>query len=188
MARVAFKREGGFALAELMVVLTLLGVVLGLGYLYFDFGTRTFARGERQSIAQQSIRLGVDFITSEIRFADQVALLAAGSAIPPGQTGYHYIFQHADGRIVYQDRSGTQRVLLDSTADQIVYRLTFAEEEAVSGIDFTLVLSYTLTADVDLYSLQTSTHIMNLVNSANYTKPADPSIVITAIQYSKPWE
>lgn len=182
MVKLVIKKQCAFALAELLIVLALLGMVLGLGYMYFDFGATTFAGGERRSIAQQSIRLGADFITSEIRYANQLTINPVSM-----QAGFHYIYQQGNS-VIYRNRSGAERILLDGRADRIAYSVSFAEESAVGGIDFTLVLLFTLAADVNLYSLDTSVHILNLVDASKYTGLSDGSTVATVIQYKKPWE
>lgn len=178
------KKTGGFSVVELIMVLALLGIVLGLGYMFFSFGSNTFARGERRSIAQQSIRRAADFITSEIRYAD---VLELNPNLSVKETGWHYIYQQG-GSVIYRDAGGSEEIILDSTLDKMAYSISFEEESTKELIDFVLILVFTLAAEDDLFSLDTSVHIINLVKQENYLDASGSGGPAPAVRYKKPWE
>jgi len=177
------KRQCGFNLVELLVVISLLGIVLALGYMFIIFGIRTYNRGERQSIAQQSIRQGTEFITSEIRYADEIIINPESKP-----EGYHYIYQNVNSSVIYRDTNNVERIILDSAVDKIVYSISFDGEAEGETLDYKLVILYSLEAEDDLYSLSTSVHIINLSDSDNYQDLSIVDEITTVIQYSKPWE
>ncbi|MFO8192711.1 MAG: type II secretion system protein [Bacillota bacterium] len=146
------KNDRGITLVELMVTLALLGIVLALGYLYFGFGVQAFQRGERQSIAQQAVRLTSDFITGEMRFANQIEINPAGGI---SETGYRYIYLENDS-IYFRDETGSDRCLADSDADGMPYSITFTSDAPED------VVIYTIDADNGLYTLQSSVQALNL--------------------------
>ncbi len=167
MGKLVFKKQDGFTVVELLTVLAILGIVLALGYMYFGFGVDTFARGERRSIAQQSIRLSADLITNELRYAEEVILDPANTA----ESGYYYIEQQGDSVILLDktdENEVLERVLLDSEVDDIAYKVSFEEESAVERIDFNLVLLLTLEAEDGLYELDTKVYVLNLTDGDKY--------------------
>ncbi len=117
-------------LLELVIALSLLGIVLGLGYLYFSFTANSFARGEEKAIAQQAVRHVSDTITTEIRFAREVEINPADGLI---EAGYRYIYED-NGSIKSLDQSGHVRILADSAADNMLYSLLFIGPETDRSI------------------------------------------------------
>lgn len=71
------KTQHGFTLIELVVTIAILGIVSLLIYQFFSFGTLAFGRGSDKFDLQTELRLVSDYITEEIRFADQVEVLPA---------------------------------------------------------------------------------------------------------------
>lgn len=166
MGKLIFKKQAGFTFIELLIVLGLIAIVLSLGYMFFGFGLRTFDRGERQTIAQQGIRSAANFITSEIRFADEIILNPEEIS---NADDYYYIYQLGDS-VFYQDqdKNNPARILFDSISDEIAYSISFAENSYDEGIKNSLVISFTLEAEDDLYSLDTNVYILNLNDSNKY--------------------
>ena len=147
-------KEHGFSIVELMVALTLLGIVLALGYMYFDFGMRSFNRGERQAIAQQAVRLTSDFITSELRFANQIEINPDDGL---SETGFKYFYLNGNSSIVFRDDDGTtERILADSVLDDMPYNIYFTSNVPDD------VIIYTIDADDELYKIETRVQALNL--------------------------
>jgi|GEM_PF-1131779 len=123
MARIinAAKKSDGFSIVELIVVLSLLGIVLALGYMYFGFGVKAYDRGEQRAIAQQASRLASGFITSEIRFANEIEINPSDSSF---ENGYRYIYIE-DESIKHINENGNERILADSSADDMDYSIFF---------------------------------------------------------------
>lgn len=185
MGKLTLNKQGGFSLVELLIVLALLGLVLALGYMYFGFGLSTYARGERQSIAQQSIRQGADFITSELRYADEIIL----DPTDLNKAGYYYILQDGTSVIYYYiDNGGNQvqtRTILDSALDEIDYEISFVEDTLLTQVSYRLILEFNLTADDGLYSLDTKVNILNLNEADKYQSEEGDSF--SAVKFKKPF-
>ena len=177
-------KEHGFSIVELMVVLSLLGIVLALGYMYFGFGLGAFNRGERAAIAQQSVRLTSDFITSELRFANQIEI-NPDSGI--SETGFKYFYLNADNSIVFRDDDGTtERILADSNLDGMPFDLHFT-----SNVPDDVVI-FEIEADNGLYSIETRVQALNLELYREYNLNLYGEIIKlndgdgTIIKYKKP--
>lgn len=69
------KTSRGFTLIELLVVLTILIIVVTLGFELLSFGGNTFERGEMRYIAQENVQLASELITRELRYANEVVIL-----------------------------------------------------------------------------------------------------------------
>jgi len=185
VGELTIKKESGFTVVELLIVLALLGLVLSVVYMYFSFGYDTFVRGERQSIAQQSIRQGADFITGELRYADEIILDPTNL----NEEGYYYIIQDGTSVIYYQvDSGGSQvqnRTILDSVVDDIDYEISIVEDTLLTQVSYKLILEFTLTADDELYSLDTKVNILNLNDADKYQDGDGDSA--SAVMFKKPY-
>lgn len=65
--------ERGFLLTELTVTIALLVVVLAVGFIFFFFCQRSFYEGEKKTIVQSNVRLAANYITKEVRYADNIS-------------------------------------------------------------------------------------------------------------------
>jgi len=66
------KNKNGFSLIEMMIVVTILGIII-LGLVtFFTGGTRSWVTGQHQLEAQRNARLSMDQMVREIREADKV--------------------------------------------------------------------------------------------------------------------
>ena len=129
----ALKKSDGISIVELLVVLSLLGIVLALGYTYFAFGVRAYDRGEQHAIAQQASRLASGFITSEIRFANEIEINPDDNNF---ESGYRYIYVENES-IKHVNENGNVRILADSNVDGMDYRIFFT-----SNVPYDVVYFY----------------------------------------------
>jgi Tfp pilus assembly protein PilW len=65
--------ERGFLLTELTVTIALLVVVLAVGFIFFFLCQRSFYEGEKKTIVQSNVRLAANYITKEVRYADNIS-------------------------------------------------------------------------------------------------------------------
>jgi len=72
------KNQEGFTLIEILMALVITSIVVGAAYSLFSLMTRSFTSQEVTAAVQQQLRLGVDFITRDIR---------ATGFDPTGETG-----------------------------------------------------------------------------------------------------
>jgi len=184
VGKLNLKKQGGFTVVELLIVLIVLTIVLSLGYMFFSFGLRAFSRGEQQSIAQQGIRNAANFISSEIRYAEEI-IINPEEIVDNDQ--YYYIYQQVGGgSVIYRDTNMNERILLDHTFDEIAYSISFAEQSFTAGIDTSLVVSFVLEAENDLYVLDTNVYILNLVDGTKYDDLSGGVGHIDGIKFKKP--
>lgn len=180
MVKLCDNRQGGFSLIEVVIALALLGVVLAIGYNYFNFGFRSYQTGERQAIAQTGVRTGIDFAVKELRYADTVEL---SNSIPAGLDDFYYIYQE-NNSVIYQSPD-QKKILLDSNQDQIVYSFLLSEVKFDITSNITLVIS-TLIAAEDIYSLGANVQVLNLTNLNDYSDTTASGQKATVVKYTKP--
>jgi prepilin-type N-terminal cleavage/methylation domain-containing protein len=148
-----FKNQKGFTLVELMVVLALLGIVLGLGYMFLNFGVMSFNRGERHAIAQQAARITSVYITNELRFAREIEINPVEETM---ESGYRYFYLSENNSIIFHDESGNEIILADSAADDMDYSIYFT-----SNIPDDVVI-FDIEADGGFYSLNSRVQALNI--------------------------
>ncbi|HSW35684.1 MAG TPA: prepilin-type N-terminal cleavage/methylation domain-containing protein [Candidatus Limnocylindrales bacterium] len=146
--------QNGLSLVELLITISLLVVILSLGFLYLGFGVQAFEEGERRAIAQQAVRTTSDFITDELRFAKQIEINPVGGLT---EAGFRYFFLR-DGSIIFKsdDLYQPERILADSLADAMIYNIVFT-----SNVPDDVVI-FTITADNDLYEITTRVQALNV--------------------------
>lgn len=145
--------EQGVTLVELLLVLSLLGMVLGIAYSIHFFGTISFSRGSQQAAMQQEARFLAKVLSDEIRFAHNIKLL---NAVPEEvESNYAIIFMDETGKIVKKDRDS--RTHLGPTSENISAILDFKLDTS-GHVEFGVeVISKT-----GKYKLETSVLALNL--------------------------
>ncbi len=146
MIKKTFNKQDGLTVLELMVAISLLGIVLALGYMYFSYGVQAFDRGERRTIAQSAARLTSDFITSELRFAKEIEINPAEN--PGDSSGYCYIYEESNS-IKFMDENGNIRILADSNADDMLFSILFTSHVP----DDVVIFYFFSDLDIDLNSI-----------------------------------
>jgi type IV pilus assembly protein PilW len=66
------KKEQGFTLTEMMIVLAVLGVVLGAMYNMFVHQQKAYTVQDNVSVMQQNVRVGLDYLVKDIRMAGYI--------------------------------------------------------------------------------------------------------------------
>lgn len=168
--------ENGFSLVELLVALSILGIVLAMGYSYFFFGSNTFRIGGNQSNLQRNIRLASDFITRELRYATCVSILSSSnddceSCANENQHSYIYL---ENGIIMHNGVA-----IADAVIESLVF--TYKELDDAYLIDFVVDglssdgrQSYSLESDVFLVNMQAPPSVADNAESVIcYRKPGD---------------
>jgi len=200
-----FKKQDGLTLVELMIVLSLLGIILAIGYMYFSFGVQAYDRGERRTIAQHASRLTADFISRELRFAREVEINPEGGI---SESGYRYFYLDNDS-IIFRDEDNNERTLADSQADDMSYSIYFTSHVPDDIVIFFILADYGMdtaefagkdiveikekieeNAEQGLYYLKTKVQALNLELYRTYG-PDDDMIKLngeggTVVKYLKP--
>lgn len=64
----------GFTLIELIVVLSLIGIVIQMGYSMLLYGNNTFNLSTSRGLSQQNVRLAETFLTNELKYINHISL------------------------------------------------------------------------------------------------------------------
>ncbi|WP_168198272.1 prepilin-type N-terminal cleavage/methylation domain-containing protein [Crassaminicella thermophila] len=72
----------GITLIELLLALALISMILSISYSLNIFGIKSFSKASSQANVQENVRLAVDFITQETRYATQLEILDNLETIP----------------------------------------------------------------------------------------------------------
>lgn len=75
------KKNGGFTIIELLITLSLVGFVLVSTCTFYLFGLRSWQRSSASMEAQQSARIAIDMIISELRYAHEYSLHSDNSEV-----------------------------------------------------------------------------------------------------------
>lgn len=133
--RIELRSSQGVTLVELLVAVSLLGMVLGVAYSAYTFGYRSFIQGTEQAALQREARLIVRSLTDEIRYAQEVQVLETVPNAPAPQDIFVYV---EDGR-VFRLENGKSTQIGDSSGD-ISASLWFEAEDSHT-LEFVLTVS-----------------------------------------------
>lgn len=158
------KNKKGVSLIELLIVITILGIVI-LGLVtFFTGGTRSWIAGQSQLTAQRNARQAMDLMVRELRHSERLIIRQDDKvkvSIPDltgaGGPSYHVTYYLKNGDSVYRKKEvggSTDNILIDD-----VLNLEFTYPE-----DFRIDILLEIDVDHDNYadiSLNTSVNIRN---------------------------
>lgn len=153
MGPILFNNQRGITLVELLVVLVLFGLILNLGFLFFGFGNTLFVQGESKATIQQNMRLAMNMIVREVRFASQVVIL---ETIPEE---FHFygdeilLFINAHGQMEFRSQDQV-RFFSDTLLNQTSLTLFFEQESHD-------LLSMTMGNTRDSQTINTQVKVLN---------------------------
>ena len=192
----------GFALLELIITLTLLGILLAMGFMFYSFGVVSYNIGEEQTDIQQNARLAADFIISELRVAEAVTIVEGYEHLDiddfgmthADETPVFYIYVK-DNAIYYQEHEdlaagempgdGTSlTAILENISTNIDFELSFAKsttEDKDNILEFDLSAK-SINSDRE-YVLDTQLLVLNLDEIEEFNLTGDSG---TALAYQVP--
>jgi prepilin-type N-terminal cleavage/methylation domain-containing protein len=129
------KNKKGVSLIELLVVITILGIVI-LGLVtFFTGGTRSWIAGQSQLTAQRNARQAMDRMVRELRHSERLIISQDDKvkvSIPDltgaGGPGYHVTYYLKNGDSVYRKKEiggSTDNILID---DVLNLRFDYPED------------------------------------------------------------
>lgn len=103
---ISYKRQSGFTLVEIIIVIAIMGIIGGLSTLIIGRSLDAYAALERRENLQTSIRLAVERMSRELRHAlpNSICVSNGGACIAGAGSHFHFIPFVDSGR--YQDRPG----------------------------------------------------------------------------------
>jgi len=158
-ALLKMKSQNGFALVELIITLSLLSIIMALGYTFFSFGTGSYDTGGSQQNVQQNVRNLANAITDEVRFATNIQIIDDASNIPLND-GNYYIFLQND-KIYFQDIDG----------DRAVMPVVIEDGTVINSLSFTGTGNYILDFTINASKNQQTYQVASSVQPLNLTGP-----------------
>ncbi len=167
LKRVSMSENKGFTVVEIMVVLSLLAIVIVLGFNIISTIQKTFKIEENMATVQQDIRIGSDFISSDVRYASELEVLSALPQTLDSKSRYILV---KNNRLVMIN-SGVENVILDGVKQGITLALTFQRQSEKQTFGATNILCYNLQATKGVfYNIDTNILVeyakMGITNSA----------------------
>ncbi len=104
--------ERGLSLVELLVALTITGLMLSGVFAFYIFGSKVFNTGTEKAGLQHGLRQAAEIITREVRFATELDTISEIPDSPVGNERYIYLKESSGeeegpgGRIVLLDQHG----------------------------------------------------------------------------------
>ena len=102
------KSSQGVTIIELMIALTIVGLVMSVAFAIQSYGIASFSRGESLVTRQQNIRWVTRILSEEIRFAREVVVV--DSLTDPG-----YVYFWADAGSILKGTEAGAEIILSST-------------------------------------------------------------------------
>ncbi|NMB42995.1 MAG: prepilin-type N-terminal cleavage/methylation domain-containing protein [Clostridiales bacterium] len=150
--RCDFNNQVGFTLAEVLIAITLIGLVIVAGFTIYGFGLSYFKLGQDQTKTQQDLRRIAETISKEMRIAEEVEIF---DQVPQAENGYTDIY-FKDETVYIRRDTNIPLVLSDSESAQVIDGL-FSNRENIL-VDFTLKSSL----NKGEYSINSSVRPLNL--------------------------
>ena len=152
LRRLQINCEQGVTLVELLIGISLLGLVFSLAYSIYNFGIVTFNRGEELIALQQEVRMVSRVLSEELRFAYNIGLL---SSVPDEYPSTGNLIFVKDNKLI-QVASGTENILVDSR-DQGELSIKF-KPIGTKRVDFEISLE----SESRSFSIDSSVVLMNI--------------------------
>ena len=101
-----YKKQSGFTLVEIIIVIAIMGIIGGLSALIIGRSLDSYAALERREKLQTSVRLAVERISRELRQAlpNSICVNNVGPCISGAGSRFYFVPIKSSGR--YQDRPG----------------------------------------------------------------------------------
>jgi len=165
------------------LAITILVIVLDVGFLFYFYGANSFNMGGEQSKLHQDIRLSAEYITKEVRYAAELEILADASTIPETVTNEDNYIYIEDGSVVLKNKEGKQSIP-NGLNDGFVFVLDFKPESSGKALYFNINdedNKYNIESKVLILNLQSVLSGVNDGEAIRYRKIAATSGITSVV-------
>ena len=153
----SFRSAEGITIVELLITLSLLGVVVAIVYSIYFFGMASFTRSEQLAVDQQEAREVMRVLVEDIRYATDIKVLQNMPEDPDGNDIYVFV---KDGNV--HRLSGNQQIVIGNAESFLTNLLFTASPEEQE----TIHIIVTVGAGSKQYEINTSVLVLNLGSGA----------------------
>ncbi len=132
------KSSQGVTIIELLIALSILGLVVSVAFSMQSYGLASFSRGESLATRQQNVRMVARVLSEEVRFAEEIVVSDSVE-----ESGYTYYW--SSGGSILKGTETNHQAIVDSTKDtsySLEYRVVKpeleVEERGASIVEFTI--------------------------------------------------
>lgn len=179
------KNRHGVTLIELLVAISIMGILINVAYALFDFGNKSNSISIKQQDIQSSIRLASDIIVNKTRYASHLEIWDPST---PLDSSYNHIYQ-SSGNLMIKEMGSSATKIVNSDANT-TYSILFTLGDTIGhGIRYNNQVNFTnsnldniLEYDIDgvksgrEYSVETEVNILNLNVSVPNINPVEGAV------------
>lgn len=179
----------GVTILELMLALSLLAVVLAIGYNLFAFTNRAFTESEKRTVAQRDIKFATDVISDLVKRSSAPEFIETVPSFSDFENDeeddFDYLFLDNNSSIVhfYKDDEGDakQRTIIDGSNSLVEYEISFAIAEH-NNDPLDNVINITVRSDDVNFQLSRDVLLLN-VDADDFELSGGPS---SSLKYQSP--
>jgi len=149
--------QHGLTVIELLIAITIIGVVFTLVASFFKVSVEIYDEGHRQTEEQHAVRLATDFVTRELRNATTIEII--DTAPDSGSPEEFYIYVSNNKLVKYVTDTDTETTYTIGDLDDVAYNF------AVSGSFLTVEFSSRVEASDPAFELVTEVLLNNISNA-----------------------
>ena len=167
-------REAGYSLVELLVALSLLGLVLSLAWGIYVYGITSYSRGNDRAILQREERFLAEFFSRELMYASEVTIFPSLDEVPELGDNQAVLYSNDQGIWKKKKDGATLVVPSEEVNVRLSFRTDTLDDAILFFVDYTVGLaSNPAVAD----TIAKSIHLFNTVLHENGTG--------TVVKYTK---
>lgn len=179
-----FRDSKGFTLVELLVTLSLVGIVIAGGFTVYYFADRAFMSSSERADIQADVQLAMVRVTEEVRLAHSLKLLPPENVPSIVQDeDDHYLYGRAGSIFLKTAKGSPDTVVLDGSLTEHGYSVLFSVPEDAGEDPSLLEITIASLHPEAEYTLRTELQILNL--RAEGIKYEDGSEEQAAIYFTK---
>ena len=133
------RQESGYSLVELLIALSLIGLVLSLAWGIYPFGVTMYSRGNDQSTLQQEERYLFEFLSRELMYAFGVEILGSLDEVPEPAAGEALLYSNEQGIWRKMDDQATLVLPASRASFELAFRGDASSKELLL-FDYTVSL------------------------------------------------